>query len=138
MVMVEMTMMMISSLSLIVGQICIPYIRGSTQKSCTQVMGLIYTPTLFTWTCGKPCIEINTLASARLLCKLSVLTLHLKTSHVQSRQLPCKHVLGVVTPSPFRLQLSEKFHVPLSRWAPAFGGALILQESDVLVLHLQP
>ena len=51
----------------------------------------------------------------------------------------CKaYTLGVVTPSPFRLQLLEKFHVPLSRWAPAFGGALILRESAVLVLHLQP
>ena len=28
--------------------------------------------------------------------------------------------------------------MPLSRWAPAFGGALILRESAVLVLHLQP
>ena len=40
--------------------------------------------------------------------------------------------------SPFRLQLSEKFHMPLSCWAPVFGGALILRESAVLVLHLQP
>ena len=47
-------------------------------------------------------------------------------------------VLGAVTPSPFWLQLSEKFHAALSRWAPTFGGALILRESAVLVLHLQP
>ena len=28
--------------------------------------------------------------------------------------------LGVVTPSPFRLQLMGKFHMALSCWAPAF------------------
>ena len=28
--------------------------------------------------------------------------------------------------------------MPLSSWAPAFRGALILRESVVLVLHLQP
>ena len=28
--------------------------------------------------------------------------------------------------------------MPLSRWTPAFGGALILRESAILILHLQP